>query len=826
MSSRPAEFLFTRPFAARRTRLHVVAGLLVFAGLASAQHDLDWARTIQPADAFGESDAFALRAGLNGETVAGGDFRGVTDIDPGPATMQITPEGGSDSYVITLDRTGALVAAKTINGPGNDSLLGLAVDGDGSIYVAGSFESTFDIDNGPGTTQLLSLGGSDGFVVKYDPTGAVEWARTFGSIFDSEQSDDVKVAPNGDIVIIGDFSGTIELNAPGKLSVTAAGERDIYVVRLQSDGTFVWGKTIGGLSDDLAFFVAVNGSDDIYVSGGFLGTADFDPGAATQPLTSAGSVDGFLLKLNSAGDFQWVRRIGGELNDQATEIALDSNDDIYLAGWVEEAASIGGQSVSADGSDAYLTKFLPDGSVEWIRLVGGSELDDAFGAAVTAQDKVFMTGTTAGTVDLDPTEGTTEYTATGDFDGFLVGLDTDGTFITGGGFGGLGFDQGLALAADSDDNLLLAGVATPPADVDPGGGAFSVNGPVTENGLILKLKGPESAPSTLGISGTVESDSGDVLTCATVRAEGMVDSVLVARTATVNADGTYEMRRLPTSTDGTSPTSYSVQAFAPGFVSEIAGVDPSDFGSGGTAALDFQLAPHSLAPEDVTSGIVVDEQMSDGATIVVALAGARVEALSDGLPLDPPVFTFTCAEGRFELPLPAGKGDVLLHFSAPQYNAQDVAPAPGGESLNVVLEPKFAFAKSIAGAVTRASNNEGIEGATVTANLPGGTLGLSVETDASGLFQITVPDSGEYFAEASAADFPPKSGITVVSDAFPVGQIDFALGEAGGGGGGCAANGVRSNSASDADALVLSAIAGALLLRRRAPHPKWAVYSS
>ncbi|MEK7793019.1 MAG: SBBP repeat-containing protein, partial [Candidatus Hydrogenedentota bacterium] len=604
--------------------------LLLCAASVSAQHDLDWARTIQPATAADGADAFVVNPGLNGQTVVGGDFRGSADLDPGPAAMSVSGAGGSDGgYIITLDATGALVRAATIDGPGDDSVFGLAVSGDGSLYAAGSFESTVDADNGPGIAQLLSLGGSDGFVVKYDPSGAIEWTRTFGSAFDSENAHDIKVAPGGDVVVIGDYFGTIDLDA-SKINVSALGGSDIYIVRLRFDGTFVWGKSIGSASNEFSVSVAVDGAGDIYVSGGFIGTADFDPDAGLQTLTPAGGGDGFLLKLDSAGNFVWVRQFGGVLNDITTQIALDLDGNVYVGGWVNGEATLAGQSVTARDDDGFLAKFAPDGTLQWTGLFGGPGTDIVYGVAVTPQDTVFVTGTIQDTVDLDPTLGTFEHTVAGLADGYLASLDTDRNFISAGTFGGAGTDQGKALAADADDNVFIAGIVRPPGDVDPGEGAFVVNGPDSFNGLILKLKGPESAPSTLSISGKVESDSGDVLTCATVRAEGMVDGVLVARTAAVNADGTYEMRRLPTSTDGTSPTSYSVQAFAPGFVSEIATVDPADFGGGATATLDFQLAPHTLTPEQVTSGIVVDEQSFGSSTVEVTLAGARVEALSDG----------------------------------------------------------------------------------------------------------------------------------------------------------------------------------------------------
>ena len=91
---------------------------------------------------------------------------------------------------------------------------------------------------------------------------------------------------------------------------------------LYASGDFLWAKGMGGTSEDSGNSIALNSSGNIYTTGGFAGTADFDPGVGVANLTSAGSSDIFVSKLDSSGNFVWAKGMGGTAYDEAYGIAV------------------------------------------------------------------------------------------------------------------------------------------------------------------------------------------------------------------------------------------------------------------------------------------------------------------------------------------------------------------------------------------------------------------------------------------------------------------------------------------------------------------------
>src|SRR6185503_12423147 len=108
---------------------------------------------------------------------------------------------------------------------------------------------------------------------------------------------------SGDVYTTGFFQGTADLDpGGGTFNLTSAGGNDVFVSKLDSSGAFAWAVRWGGTSDDLGRSMTVDGSVNVYTTGIFQGTADFDPGGGTFNLTSAGSNDVFVSKLDSSGN--------------------------------------------------------------------------------------------------------------------------------------------------------------------------------------------------------------------------------------------------------------------------------------------------------------------------------------------------------------------------------------------------------------------------------------------------------------------------------------------------------------------------------------------
>ena len=140
-------------------------------------------------------------------------------------------------------------------------------------------------------------------------------------------------ADDGSVVVTGSFLGTASF---GTLpSLNSAGYQRLFAAKLNSAGNFLWADGFGGTGYDRAGGIAIGADDSVYVAGGFWGTANFDPGAGTYPLTSLGNKDAFLLKLNSSGGFVSAQRAGGTGDDYAAAVAVSATGAVYTTGYFQ-----------------------------------------------------------------------------------------------------------------------------------------------------------------------------------------------------------------------------------------------------------------------------------------------------------------------------------------------------------------------------------------------------------------------------------------------------------------------------------------------------------
>ncbi|MFZ9452434.1 MAG: SBBP repeat-containing protein, partial [Bacteroidia bacterium] len=212
----------------------------------------------------------------------------------------------------------------------------VAVDGSGNVYTTGYFQNTADFDPGLGTSFLSSQGGNDIYISKLDANGNFVWARRIGG-----WGDDYGLAltldNSGNVFVTGSFQGTnVDFDpGPGFFPLTAPNggggpTSDAFVLKLDGSGVFQWARRLGGNADDQSFGITLDNQGNVLTTGYFQWTADFDPGAGTNNLTSAGSDDIFVSKLNGLGNFVWARRIGGTNQDRGYALATDASTNIVV----------------------------------------------------------------------------------------------------------------------------------------------------------------------------------------------------------------------------------------------------------------------------------------------------------------------------------------------------------------------------------------------------------------------------------------------------------------------------------------------------------------
>ena len=209
-------------------------------------------------------------------------------------TVELISNGYADVFVLKLDVNGNYLWAKSFGGSTNDSGQSVAVDDQGSVYVTGDFGETVDFD----IVELTSNGEYDVFVLKLDVNGDCLWAKSFGSS-DYDKGSSITTDNQRNIYITGEFRGTVDFGSiDNTTEFTSNGAQDIFVLKLDGNGDYLWAKSFGGSSTDVGSSITIDNEGDSYITGLFSRTVDFDSSTSTTELTSNGTYDMFILKLN------------------------------------------------------------------------------------------------------------------------------------------------------------------------------------------------------------------------------------------------------------------------------------------------------------------------------------------------------------------------------------------------------------------------------------------------------------------------------------------------------------------------------------------------
>ncbi len=203
---------------------------------------------------------------------------------------------------------------------------------------------------------------------------------------------------------------------------------------------FVWAKQVGGSETDNGNSIATDANGNVYITGNFEATVDFDPGAGSFNLTSNGGSfysDIFIEKLDANGNFLWAKQIGGIGNDYGWSIATDDSGNVYTTGRfkgqnVDFDPGAGIFNLSSGGGSSYdifIEKLSSNGSFVWAKQMGGTADDMGLSITMDLFGNIFTTGSFQGIVDFDPDTGIFNLNSTGSEDIFIQKLDANGNFL-------------------------------------------------------------------------------------------------------------------------------------------------------------------------------------------------------------------------------------------------------------------------------------------------------------------------------------------------------------------------------------------------------------
>ena len=312
-------------------------------------------------------------------------------------------------------------------------------------------------------------------------------AKAFGGD-QLDETHSVVVDDAGNVYAVGNFSSTVDFDpGNGVYELTSNGSYDVFILKLDVNGNFVWAKAAGGTNTDFAAAVTLDAAGNVHVTGSYYATIDIDPGDGVSTITSEGYEDGFILKLDNDGNFIWGKSFGGtDQKDIGKSIAVDDDGNVYTTGsfwWIADFDP-GPQDYIISPGNAYamfILKLDVNGDFIWAKSMDGSgvsNIDSGHGIALDATGNVYTVGTFTGTADFDTGSGTLNLSSTTPTysDVYISKLDTDGNFLWAKSFGSAFWDYGYAIALDDDGNIYTTGGRGGVGDFDPGVDVFNLEG--------------------------------------------------------------------------------------------------------------------------------------------------------------------------------------------------------------------------------------------------------------------------------------------------------------------------------------------------------------
>jgi hypothetical protein len=353
----------------------------------------------------------------NGYIYIAGILSGSVDMDPGPSVYNLY---GPRPFIVKMDTIGNFIWAKSFGSyNGVDVVNGLKVDNNENVFITGSFNESFSFNG----TQQTSNGNNDVYFLKFNNQGQEEWCKTFGSnSTNSESGESIAIDSNGDILVAGMFSGSVDFDAgPGDFTLTSIGIRSGFIAKYNQNGNHINTAKIDGsnnASESRIYSIDINNSS-IYVAGSIYGTVDMDPGTLIFNETQLNS--GFILKLDPQFNLIWNKIISTTGGSEGKIVKTKFND-VYLSGYMSGTTDLDPDPTNSliySGGGTYVVKLNENGIFIWgagfintsdpLTMNTYSYTNYPNGIAIS-NSAVYIAGGFTGPVDFNPDLSNTQIT--------------------------------------------------------------------------------------------------------------------------------------------------------------------------------------------------------------------------------------------------------------------------------------------------------------------------------------------------------------------------------------------------------------------------------
>jgi len=440
------------------------------------------------------------------------------DFDPGPGIFSFNQAG---SYVQKLDKNGNFIWAKNFPfffGWSDCSIEDIALDQAGSIYLAGTFLGTVDLDPGPATLNFTSNVGRDIFVVKLNSQGEFQWVRTMpyisGTYF--PYVSDLTIDDQNNILISGNVNGEIDFDPSANTALFMFPGFEGFVVKLKGDGDYIWARQLGFTNLSEVTAIETDSIGNVYLSGN-ISEMDIDNGPDTLFINTFGMGDSYVMKLDPNGNYVWVKNFGNITNtDIPSDLTIDNAGYIYATGSFAGTAYFPNATdtlsiISTGISNVFATKVNTDGEFIWAKAFNGNDsiiAEEGRCIGVDSIGNVYVLGSFADSIDVDPGPATAWVTAetssiySRSF--FVCKLDQDGNYIRAKATNGGNDVLAKAMVLDNKADILITGAMQTwnggPVDVDPDTSIYEVEETYIDPLYVLKWKQCSAGSSSINES--------------------------------------------------------------------------------------------------------------------------------------------------------------------------------------------------------------------------------------------------------------------------------------------------------------------------------------
>jgi hypothetical protein len=333
-----------------------------------------WVRTLVGNTNMGMNILYSFRCDLNDNYYLAGTFADTLNV--AGATQLHTINDSGNSFVIKYDTNGNLKYAKSFFSNGENECFAIDIDLNLNLYATGYLSTVTTFEQGNSQSVINTNGNFGMYLCKFDSLGSFGWAKTsLNPAGNFTMNSDLKCMAGGGLIVNGELTGTVDFDFDSTSTHLLNDSSGFYfILKTDTGGNFIWAKQFGSTAT-IAWptrSLGVDLTNNIYCSGEFHGTNDFDPGANIFNITSNGIHDFFVNILDSAGNFVNVLSLGGIGSDRIASNYIDHLNNLFITGYFAKTVdfdpgfliyNLTSQDTGLSGSNIFVAKYSDNLSV-------------------------------------------------------------------------------------------------------------------------------------------------------------------------------------------------------------------------------------------------------------------------------------------------------------------------------------------------------------------------------------------------------------------------------------------------------------------------------